>query len=169
MDVYNFVDWWTMITGLLLIYSFEDLQKERSSLVSLLVDGPTKQLNSDPVYRDSLYTTTYKCIIANERMEFCLLALVIMATIRLFKGFSAQPRLGLVTSTLASAASDIMHFLLVFISVFMAAASVGKDLGVFWGRMLQLVRIWGCLGGERRQVLLVDLGMFWGRERWGVS
>jgi len=44
---------------------------------------------------------------------------------RLFKAFSAQPRLSMVTRTLSGAAVDLLHFLLVFSSIFLTYAVAG--------------------------------------------
>merc|ERR1719321_1094776 len=44
---------------------------------------------------------------------------------RLFKAFAAQPRLAVVTSTLSICMVDMLHFLLVFLSVFMTYAVAG--------------------------------------------
>merc|ERR1712032_375271 len=41
-----------------------------------------------------------------------------MGILRLFKSFTAQPKLALVTRTLARAGPDLFHFMIVFVSVF---------------------------------------------------
>lgn len=50
------------------------------------------------------------------RIVICLYPMVVM--LRLFKSFSAQPRLAIVTSTLNGASQDLLHFGIVFFSVF---------------------------------------------------
>merc|ERR1719161_1594499 len=47
---------------------------------------------------------------------------------RLFKAFSAQPRLAVVTKTMKNAMSDLLHFMLVFCSVFISFAIAGVVL-----------------------------------------
>lgn len=48
--------------------------------------------------------------------------------LRLFKAFDAQPRLAMLTSTLARAATDVLHFAVVFISIFVTFALMGTAL-----------------------------------------
>jgi len=50
------------------------------------------------------------------RMSLCLYPMVAM--LRLFKSFAAQQRLAIVTATLSRASQDILHFAIVFLSVF---------------------------------------------------
>lgn len=61
--------------------------------------------------------------------------------LRFFSAFSSQPRLGLVTTTLSSAANDLVHFgvvLLTTIMIFCASAQIlfGREVDEFetWGR-----------------------------------
>lgn len=60
------------------------------------------------------------------RLLFTLYAFVIV--FRLFKGFAAQPRLALVSRTVALAAVDLVHFLLVFVSIFFTFGLAGMAL-----------------------------------------
>lgn len=46
----------------------------------------------------------------------CVYPMIVM--LRLFKSFKAQPRLALVTDTLAKASQDMIHFFIVFLSVY---------------------------------------------------
>ena len=41
------------------------------------------------------------------------------------EAFSAQPRLALVTNTISDAASDIFHFFIVFMAIFLCFAARG--------------------------------------------
>lgn len=59
---------------------------------------------------------------------------------RLFKAFSAQPRLALVTRTLSNACVDIVHFGLVFLSILCIFAASGMAL---FGRELQEFSTYG--------------------------
>jgi len=55
---------------------------------------------------------------------FCLM-------LRLFKAFSAQPRLAIVTQTMAEASNDLAHFGIVFFSIFFVYVAMGM---AFFGR-----------------------------------
>lgn len=50
------------------------------------------------------------------RFQLCIYPMVLM--LRLFKSFAAQPRLAVVTETFVEAKSDIFHFMIVFLSVY---------------------------------------------------
>jgi len=59
----------------------------------------------------------------NFRLLAGLYPLLIM--FRFFKAFSAQPRMSIVSKTLSSSAMDLLHFFVVFVSVFMTYAVSG--------------------------------------------
>merc|ERR1712196_421795 len=50
------------------------------------------------------------------RVSFCFYPMAVM--MRLFKSFAAQGRLAVVTRTLSGASTDMIHFFIVFFSVF---------------------------------------------------
>jgi len=52
----------------------------------------------------------------------------LIIVLRLFKAFSAQPRLAVVTDTLVMASSDLLHFGIVFLAVFMSFVVMGTAL-----------------------------------------
>jgi len=52
----------------------------------------------------------------------------LLMLMKLFKAFSAQARLAIVTDTLSSASTDLVHFLLVFLSIFLTYAVAGVVL-----------------------------------------
>jgi len=57
----------------------------------------------------------------------------LVVLLQMFKAFSAQPRLSIVTETLNSARLDLLHFLLVFISILLAFVVAGV---VLFGRQV---------------------------------
>mmetsp|Transcript_30314 Transcript_30314/g.77051 ORF Transcript_30314/g.77051 Transcript_30314/m.77051 type:complete len:982 (-) Transcript_30314:152-3097(-) len=72
---------------------------------------------------------------------------------RFFKAYSAQPRLALVTNTLSRAALDLVHFGLVFMSVFLlftvsATLLFGRDVGEFATMERSLNSCFRCLLGD---------------------
>mmetsp|Transcript_29682 Transcript_29682/g.54020 ORF Transcript_29682/g.54020 Transcript_29682/m.54020 type:complete len:891 (-) Transcript_29682:54-2726(-) len=72
------------------------------------------------------------------RLSLCTYPMMVM--LRLFKAFSAQPRLAVVTSTISFGYQDLLHFAIVFLSVFSclcldAVLLFGQDLeefSTFW-------------------------------------
>jgi len=68
------------------------------------------------------------------RISLCIYPFIMI--LRLFKSFAAQPRLAIVTATLARSSQDMLHFLIVFFSVYVCMAVngvllFGQDLQVF--------------------------------------
>merc|ERR1719428_788571 len=53
---------------------------------------------------------------------------MLLVMCRFFKAFKGQPRLAVVTTTIASAGSDLFHFGLIFFSVFLTFAFAGTIL-----------------------------------------
>jgi hypothetical protein len=76
-----------------------------------------------------------------------------LSLIRLFKGFSVQPRLALVTETLKDASIDLAHFGIVFFSVFYAYALLGmiifgRDMEDYTTLMNAFVSCWRLVMGD---------------------
>jgi len=86
--------------------------------------------------------------------------------LRLFKAFSSQPRLALITNTLAVAATDLAHFLIVFLCVFVSYAVMGT---VCFGQEDQnfstldrsTMSCFRCLMGDFDFDLMVESGRTW--------
>lgn len=60
---------------------------------------------------------------AHVQVPLCLYPMIVM--LRLFKSFAAQPRLAVVTATLTTAGQDMVHFFIVFTSVYICMAVNG--------------------------------------------
>merc|ERR1712048_435901 len=60
------------------------------------------------------------------RVSLCFYPMVVMA--RLFKSFAAQPRLAVVTETLRLGWQDLLHFFIIFLSVFSLSLSLSLSL-----------------------------------------
>ncbi|CAD7943070.1 unnamed protein product [Amoebophrya sp. A120] len=120
---WQIVDWITVLSAANLVAFFfaEDAAKQdlRANIATISDGG--------------LYDLTLDVMQAHERFSAVLYVYVLISLVRLFKGYSAQPRLGVVTSTMVSAASDTLHFLVVFSSVFFAYALAGV---IVFGRHL---------------------------------
>merc|ERR1719428_1999059 len=58
---------------------------------------------------------------------------MLLVMCRFFKAFKGQPRLAVVTTTIASAGADLFHFGLIFFSVFLTFAFAGT---ILFGRRL---------------------------------
>lgn len=126
-NIWNFIDWLTVFWGLIIISLWLGGMGMRQTMNdALVVMGNMTQdstLNNvtRPVYE--LVVEEYmESLLANvdfyriHRLAIAAYPLIII--FRLFKSFSAQPRLALVTKTIAKAGPDLFHFMIVFLSVF---------------------------------------------------
>ncbi|CAD7940897.1 unnamed protein product [Amoebophrya sp. A25] len=142
-SLWNVVDWLTVITaGTLLGFYFQ--------LWTFVGDLNARVHTLDD---DELYSLTLDIMRHSGELVFCSYVYVLVSLFRLFKGFAAQPRLGVVTSTIVNAATDIMHFLVVFSSVFFAYAVAGvivfgRHLREFSDLGMSIVTCWRLVLGD---------------------
>ncbi|CAD7943969.1 unnamed protein product [Amoebophrya sp. A25] len=132
LGIWNTIDWLIMISCILVIYRFVQLSNGISDLALLGKSGAFEMFESGStnaaareVYRPLLYSQIEKNLALQEDVKLQVLGYLAISLGRMFKGFSAQPRLGLVTNTMYRAGSDIIHFMIVFLSVFFAFAIMG--------------------------------------------
>lgn len=128
---WNFVDWVSIFAGgaiMLLAYlsvgGTNRLNSETENLsAASLADGEAHReqvmLYYSRLDQVSKYMHAYRLVLASYPLVIVL---------RLFKAFAAQPRLALVTETLLVSGVDIMHFLIVFVSIFITFAISGLVL-----------------------------------------
>merc|ERR1740130_2117836 len=67
-------------------------------------------------------------VLAANNFRVILGTYPMLIVMRLFEAFSHQPRLSIVTSTLGDAMVDLVHFLLVFLSIYVTYAIAGVVL-----------------------------------------
>mmetsp|Transcript_10858 Transcript_10858/g.24910 ORF Transcript_10858/g.24910 Transcript_10858/m.24910 type:complete len:1047 (-) Transcript_10858:32-3172(-) len=139
--LWHVVDWVSVLGGfvivLLSLLSFNGTGKVNAEAQKLAginwMDGPTEaQMYNDQVevYVDALEDVVK--YVHNLKLVFAAYPLLIV--FRLFKAFAAQPRLALVTNTLVVTGVDLLHFMLVFTSIFVTLAISGL---VLFGRRLE--------------------------------
>ncbi|CAD7959625.1 unnamed protein product [Amoebophrya sp. A120] len=124
LGIWNLVDWSIMISSGFVIARFVLLNEAADDLGKLVKNGGFVE----SARREQLYdrVETNMALVADAQLQSILYIVISMC--RMFKGFSAQPRLGLVTNTIWKAASDILHFMIVFGSVFASFAVIGTLL-----------------------------------------
>lgn len=129
LEFWIIVDWVSVIFGYLIAAIFFLRVRGSSQLNSELqaLAGINEVLNQEE-YRAQ--ATTFTDLLENEVMAMYNFRTLIgtyplLIMIRLFKAFAAQPRLSIVTKTLSSSAVDLVHFLLVFLSIFFSYAVAG--------------------------------------------
>jgi len=102
--------------------------------------------------------------------RIALAAYPIIIVGRLFKAYKAQPRLALVTNTLKNASTDLLHFLIVFLSVFLSFVVSGcalfgrevEDFGTFDRAMLACFRLlFGDIQWDDMRQIGVAEAMIW--------
>ena len=77
----------------------------------------------------ALYTQALEDVVHYiHKLKLVMAAYPLIVVLRVFKAFKAQPRLALLTQTLAAAGADLMHFLLVYSSLLLTLTIVGFSL-----------------------------------------
>ena len=108
-------------------------------------------------------------------LQYMVSVYVVVMMLRFFKSFRANPRLNVVTQTITDGATDIMHFGIVFMTIFVAFAVAAQVL--FGARMKDfssLIRSinmgWRILMGEfdfeGMSVVNYNMAMIW---FWGFE
>mmetsp|Transcript_45191 Transcript_45191/g.104739 ORF Transcript_45191/g.104739 Transcript_45191/m.104739 type:complete len:1039 (-) Transcript_45191:51-3167(-) len=137
---WHVVDWVSVLGGfvivLLSLLSFNGTSRVNSEALNLVAidwstpEGSLQYNDQVSVYVDALEDVVK--YVHNLKLVFASYPLLIV--FRLFKAFAAQPRLALVTNTLMVTGVDLLHFMLVFTSIFVTLAISGL---VLFGRRLE--------------------------------
>jgi len=150
VNFWNVVDWISIVGGLFIVllaltsFSGTDSVKQKAiKLAQLPTDtdetSPTFGFPVDKqayaaqaeLYVDALEATVHYIHI----LRLVLSAYPLIIVLRLFKAFKAQPRLALVTKTLQVTGVDLIHFMLVFCSIFLTLCISGF---VLFGRRVEM-------------------------------
>lgn len=130
LGVWNCVDWASMICAFAVMIMFviatqltTDTNNAMANIPGFTAE-PAAQESAIGVYLSKLE----EAVQYGHQLRLAVAAYPLMIIIRLFKAFGAQPRLALVTDTLASATSDLLHFLIVFSSIFVTFVISGSIL-----------------------------------------
>eukprot|EP00403_Amphidinium_massartii_P029866 CAMPEP_0178390556 /NCGR_PEP_ID=MMETSP0689_2-20121128/10708_1 /TAXON_ID=160604 /ORGANISM="Amphidinium massartii, Strain CS-259" /LENGTH=1012 /DNA_ID=CAMNT_0020011071 /DNA_START=36 /DNA_END=3074 /DNA_ORIENTATION=+ len=126
-NVWNLIDWLSVLTGIILMWLLftvitftMDLNGIAESITSPVPLDTAKAIS----YVDKLEEASDWVIITQRSLAYYPMIIVF----RLFKAFHAQPRLALVTMTLRDCMQDLLHFLVVFICVFLGFVTSGLVL-----------------------------------------
>eukprot|EP00928_Gymnodinium_smaydae_P010441 TRINITY_DN13937_c0_g1_i1.p1 TRINITY_DN13937_c0_g1~~TRINITY_DN13937_c0_g1_i1.p1 ORF type:complete len:865 (+),score=196.33 TRINITY_DN13937_c0_g1_i1:276-2870(+) len=129
ISFYNFVDWLTVLGGAAIVIVFVNSIGMRTELNKILSGIPAIEMPAEADYYARQTNEYLKYLEMNVnyvrylRRALCFYPLIIV--IRLFKAFSAQPRLAVVTNTMIKAGPDLLHFMIVFGSVFLTFTICG--------------------------------------------
>eukprot|EP00929_Paragymnodinium_shiwhaense_P109979 TRINITY_DN7662_c0_g1_i1.p1 TRINITY_DN7662_c0_g1~~TRINITY_DN7662_c0_g1_i1.p1 ORF type:complete len:913 (-),score=208.40 TRINITY_DN7662_c0_g1_i1:304-3042(-) len=138
VSFYNALDWLSILLSFIIVTLFvanipnriymNDLM-EAMGKVDPVADREEYQNLVQP-YMESVTINIREVLLM--RQTVCIYPVIVL--FRIFRVFAAQPRLALTTSTLFAAASDLFHFLVVFIAVFYVFAISGF---VLFGRQIR--------------------------------
>lgn len=119
---WNMVDWISVVTGLALI-----AMGYYNMTLTAIMNTKLEELGllSEELYQAEYREKGKEYIEALETevhyyyyMKMLLSCYPMVIVMRLFKAFGAQPRLALVTNTLKTAQTDLLHFLLIVLTIF---------------------------------------------------
>eukprot|EP00929_Paragymnodinium_shiwhaense_P005243 TRINITY_DN10692_c0_g1_i1.p1 TRINITY_DN10692_c0_g1~~TRINITY_DN10692_c0_g1_i1.p1 ORF type:complete len:719 (-),score=133.38 TRINITY_DN10692_c0_g1_i1:303-2459(-) len=132
--IWNAIDWASIVIAYLTLSFWITSMGWRTELVDLLTTlpspeevGTTGATDRFEDFHDRIESAGY--MIRDFRGVGAIFPLIIL--LRCFKAFACQPRLALVTKTLVHASTDLFHFGIVFLSVFMTYSLMGT---LFFGR-----------------------------------
>lgn len=138
LGAWNFVDWVSIAAATQIIVNFLTLQA-RQIVLNAEFRGI---IEPDPAYSHTseeigVFFKSLEEVCNQERAfrtSLCFYPMIVM--LRLFKSFAAQPRLAVVTETIAHGSQDLLHFFIIFLSVFSclclnAVLLFGQDLEEF--------------------------------------
>merc|ERR1712125_199933 len=89
--------------------------------MSGLASNPEESIDRE-VYKEtskSFFEAVEQMCLTEKDFRVCLYVYPNIIMLRLFKSFKSQPRLAIVTATLARASTDLVHFFIVFFCVYM--------------------------------------------------
>jgi len=137
LNFWNVVDWVSVIMAYILLALWllrrsmtldieTDLLRLSGDFAACEVGASTREL-CNPLFADLFHKVDdVGLFIRDANIVAAFYPMCIM--VRLFKAFSAQPRLGVVTKTLHLASSDLFHFTIVMGAVFLTFAIMGVAL-----------------------------------------
>jgi len=152
-DPWNWVDWGTVLGGAVIIGMWILFMGKISTVKKMAMDvvlnrptlgavPPFASVYQEHDYKqntDDLHAEVgqFAGFLMAYRLIICWYTILIM--VRFFRAFKAQPRLAVVTNTIARSATDLAHFLVVLMVVVMSYAVAGMFM--FGHRMLQFSQL----------------------------
>eukprot|EP00931_Biecheleriopsis_adriatica_P084400 TRINITY_DN5821_c0_g1_i1.p1 TRINITY_DN5821_c0_g1~~TRINITY_DN5821_c0_g1_i1.p1 ORF type:complete len:974 (-),score=182.80 TRINITY_DN5821_c0_g1_i1:36-2660(-) len=126
---WNCVDWLSVICAYAVLGAYIRLGVETGVAVSAMQAAITQDKDLPRLESIALSANLFDMVESMVRAEsdfrITLMFYPYVVMLRLFKSFDAQPRLAVVTKTLYASAQDMMHFFIIFFSVFICMALNG--------------------------------------------
>eukprot|EP00747_Dinoflagellata_sp_TGD_P184661 gnl/TRDRNA2_/TRDRNA2_40502_c0_seq1.p1 gnl/TRDRNA2_/TRDRNA2_40502_c0~~gnl/TRDRNA2_/TRDRNA2_40502_c0_seq1.p1 ORF type:complete len:829 (-),score=132.38 gnl/TRDRNA2_/TRDRNA2_40502_c0_seq1:39-2525(-) len=164
-DIWNFIDWvsivysvFIVVMWMLVLADTRDLRKWLS--VAELTRPGTFETDQDRV---DFFDSAQKVVMRKHSVGFYTALYPFIIAARFFKAYSAQPRLSVVTQTLADSFVDVYHFGVVFLTIFMvfcfsAMILFGQDLVEYVNFPRAINTCWRTLLGDFDWDALSDVG-----------
>jgi len=158
-SVWNVVDWLSIVMGFgASIVWITCCRVTGDAFFQQLVNRDSHLVTSNVMQLSESELETVWDELNNIKGWFIVLHIVIAVNTasivaRLFKGFQANPKLKVVMDTLNLAAPDMIHFMIVFLTLFLSFAVIahvlfGGDLPVFYTTAMSLNTVFFVLMGE---------------------
>jgi hypothetical protein len=139
VSVWNMIDWVSIVVAFLIVQFFISMRVSIGNINEQLVimmdlQGKSREAN---LAANNTFVELVTSMAAQEKLfRRALSVYPMIVMLRLFKSFKAQKKLALVTDTLAKASQDLLHFSIVFFTVFFCMIVngllfFGQDLTVF--------------------------------------
>lgn len=134
LSFWNAVDWLSVFTGFTIV-SLAYLSFGQSGLVNAqglalgeIINAPLGDREKREAMISEYMDLLYSLVKYVHFLKVVLSCYPLIIVLRLFKAFTAQPRLALVTETLRVSSVDLFHFLIVFTCVFFVLSIAGMML-----------------------------------------
>ena len=182
--IWNVVDWVSIVVSCVVVYLWLEMRQivdvANLQFVDMVKVSQATQAGMSAVDRDvyedtaaAFFVGVENSVLAEKTFRITMAIYPNMLMLRLFKSFAAQPRLAVVTATLTRAAPDLLHFFIVFLSVYlcMVVNSVllfGQDMQDFSTMLRAIMSCFRAMFGDWDWVELKDIGYlkaqiwFWG-------
>jgi len=121
INFWNAVDWASVFSAvaILIMFHFQLVLVDEMNAEAVALGNLSENLDRDAFqakaksYMMSVESAVHYC----HKFRLVMAAYPLIIVFRLFKSFSAQPRLAVVTRSLQLASVDLIHFLIVFLSI----------------------------------------------------
>lgn len=169
LSFWNFIDWISIFIALLIIVRFFMLNSSTETvnekLGEMVTRGTPLSKSQHQQEIHEFYAHADAMMIDSKDLREWLVMYPLVLMLRLFKSFAAQPRLAIVTDTFTEAKQDLMHFGIVFLSVWFC---FGINAVLFFGQdSVHFADIWRAMNTTFRIMLgdwdwnaLTDIGHY---------
>eukprot|EP00746_Dinoflagellata_sp_MGD_P002407 gnl/MRDRNA2_/MRDRNA2_104670_c0_seq1.p1 gnl/MRDRNA2_/MRDRNA2_104670_c0~~gnl/MRDRNA2_/MRDRNA2_104670_c0_seq1.p1 ORF type:complete len:944 (+),score=196.65 gnl/MRDRNA2_/MRDRNA2_104670_c0_seq1:76-2907(+) len=159
-NAWHWLDVFTALGGIAVVIFWlvvvEQIEQTKSNVIEVRTHTPgaNEEVIGYSKMVAALHESTNKLSTLLSAFRVCLCLYTILIVGQFFEAFNAQPRLAMVTNTIARASIDLIHFFVVWFLVFMAYAIAGMQ--IFGRRMHQFADLKAALN----QCFVIMLGDF---------